>query len=277
MKSLDAESNGQPHEDGNVYPADALSTPRQILFVGTCTAMFTNQVGLGNTLATVGVIGESFGITNQGQLSWLIAGYSLTIGTFILIGGRLGDEFSNKRMFVIGMSWYSLWSLVAGLSVYSSHVLFVFARVFQGMGPALTLPNGLAILGQSCSPGPRKNMSFAWFGASAPFGAIAGFVFGGLFARALVAVDLLEPGDCSRRCSRLRCLDNSSSTCTAKAESINLCKARGFGYSWRTDWCYGPSVVQLCVESGRRCRLVATLRLCVPDSRCAFRRGILLH
>lgn len=138
--------------------------------------MFTNQVGLGNTLTTVGVIGESFGITSQGQLSWLIAGYSLTIGTFILIGGRLGDEFGNKKMFVIGMAWYSLWSMVAGLSVYSSHVLFIFARIFQGMGPAMTLPNGLGILGKSYSPGPRLNMSFAWFGGSAPFGAIAGFL-----------------------------------------------------------------------------------------------------
>lgn len=179
------ESNQQPTNDTIVYPADALSAPRQILFIGTlCTSMATNQIGLGNTMATVGVIGESFGITNPGQLSWLIAGYSLTVGTFILIGGRLGDEFGNKKMFVLGMSWYSLWSLVAGLSVYSSHVLFIFARVFQGMGPALTLPNGLAILGQSYSPGPRKNMAFAWFGGSAPFGAIAGFLFGGLFALA---------------------------------------------------------------------------------------------
>ncbi|KPM44447.1 Drug resistance protein [Neonectria ditissima] len=80
------------------------------------------------------------------------------------------------------MIWFSLWSLVAGLSIYSGHVLFIFARIFQGIGPALTLPNGLTILGQSYSPRPRKNMSFAWFGGSAPFGAIAGFVFGGLFA-----------------------------------------------------------------------------------------------
>ncbi|KIW29097.1 uncharacterized protein PV07_04937 [Cladophialophora immunda] len=181
----DAELNGTSEKDVPTYPADMLSIPRQILFVGTlCTAMFTNQVGMGNTLTTVGVIGNSFGITNQGQLSWLIAGYSLTVGTFILIGGRLGDEFGNKKLFVIGMSWYALWSLVAGLSVLSSHVLFVFARVFQGMGPALTLPNALAILGQSYSAGPRKNMAFAWFGGSAPFGAIAGFLFGGLFALA---------------------------------------------------------------------------------------------
>lgn len=168
----------------HVYPAEMLSTPRQILFVGTlCTAMFTNQCGLGNTLTTVSVIGRSFGITNDGQLSWLIAGYSLTIGTFILTGGRLGDELGHKRTFITGMAWYSIWCLIAGLSIYSSHILFIFARVFQGIGPALTLPNGLAMLGQSYSPGPRKNMAFAWFGGSAPFGAIAGFLFGGSFAQ----------------------------------------------------------------------------------------------
>ncbi|OAL37963.1 hypothetical protein AYO20_02796 [Fonsecaea nubica] len=182
----DAEHNEPPEKTGAVYPADTLSLPRQIFFIGTlCTAMFTNQVGMGNTLTTVGVIGDSFGITNPGQRSWLIAGYSLTIGTFILIGGRLGDEFGNKNLFVVGMGWYALWSLVAGLSVFSSSaVLFIFARVFQGMGPALTLPNALAILGRSYSPGPRKNMAFAWFGGSAPFGAIAGFLCGGLFALA---------------------------------------------------------------------------------------------
>ncbi|KAM0425862.1 hypothetical protein ACHAPT_008800 [Fusarium lateritium] len=181
----DVESSPQPDQGKDLYSAESLSTSRQILLVGTlCTAMLTSQIGLGNTLATVGLIGGSFGITNPGQLSWLIAGYSLTLGTFILIGGRLGDEFGHKKMFVIGMVWYSLWSLVAGLSVYSTHVLFTFARVFQGMGPALTLPNALAILGRSYAPGPRQNMAFAWFGGSAPFGAIAGFLFGGLFALA---------------------------------------------------------------------------------------------
>lgn len=180
----DAESNTPtPKEEENVYPADALSTLRKILFTGTlCTAMFTNQVGLGNTLSTVGIIGDSFGSTNSGQLTWLIAGYSLTIGTFILVGGRLGDEFGNKKLFVIGMAWFALWSLIAGVSVFSSPVLFIFSRVFQGMGPALTLPNGLAILGASFSPANR-NMAFAWFGGSAPFGAVVGFAFGGLFGQ----------------------------------------------------------------------------------------------
>lgn len=115
------------------FPADVLSTGRQILFVGTiCTAMFTNQFGMANTIAIVGIVGKSFGISSEdaGHLPWLVAGYSLTIGTFILIGGRLGDEFGHKRLFLIGMCWYALRSLVAGVSTHASHgggyILFVF-------------------------------------------------------------------------------------------------------------------------------------------------------
>ncbi|EXJ86790.1 hypothetical protein A1O3_03744 [Capronia epimyces CBS 606.96] len=181
--SPDAEA-AQPSKGDDVYPADAFSLPRRILFIATvCMSMYINQLCLCNILTTLHIIGDSFGISNPGTLSWLIAGYSLTIGTFILISGRLGDEFGNKKMFVLGMGWLSLWSLVAGLSVYSNHVLFVFARVFQGMGPALTLPNALGIFGKSFSEGPR-NMAFAWFAAAAPFGAMTGLVFGSLFAMA---------------------------------------------------------------------------------------------
>jgi len=164
------------------YPADAYSTPRQILFIATvCMSMFTNQLGLCNILTTLKIIGDDFGISTPGQLSWLIAGYSLTVGTFILISGRLGDEFGNKKMFVIGMSWLSLWSLVAGLSVYSNHVLFIFARVLQGIGPAMALPNALAIFAKSFSERPR-NMAFAWFAATSPYGSVTGLICGPLFA-----------------------------------------------------------------------------------------------
>ncbi|KAK9591495.1 hypothetical protein V6Z92_004552 [Aspergillus fumigatus] len=172
-------------QDDHVYIADTLPLRRQIPFILTiCSAMYTNQLGLGQTMDIVRIIGDWYGITNSNELSWLVAGYSLTIGTFVLIAGRLGDDFGHKRMFVIGMGWYALWTLVCGLAVYSTQVLFIFARVFQGMGPAVTLPNAIAILGQSYAPGPRKNMAFAFFGGSAPFGAISGFATGGLFALA---------------------------------------------------------------------------------------------
>lgn len=90
--------------------------------------------------------------------------------------------FGYKTIYLIGMSWFSLWSLVCGLAVYSNHVLFVFGRVLQGIGPALILPNGLAILGATYAPGRKKSLAFAAFAATAPAGSVIGATFSGLFA-----------------------------------------------------------------------------------------------
>ncbi|KAL4885432.1 major facilitator superfamily domain-containing protein [Aspergillus karnatakaensis] len=167
-----------------VYPADSYNFIQRTIFITTvCSSMFLNQLGLCNTLTTLEIIGESFGVHDPGNLSWTISGYGLTLGTFILIGGRLGDEFGNKIIFVIGTGWLALTSMMAGVSVYSSWPVYVLARVLQGLGPALTVPNALAIMGKSFSERPR-NMGFAWFAASAPVGAMGGFVFGPLFAMA---------------------------------------------------------------------------------------------
>lgn len=162
-----------------------VSLPREVLVVGFITlAQFTTQVGLGQTLSILHVIGKSFGINNPGIESWLIAGYSLTVGTFILLSGRLGDVFGYKRMLVIGYAWFALWELVAGLSIYSNYVLFIWARVLMGIGPSICLPNALALLGILYEPGKRKNMAFAVFGACAPGGSIVGSTFAALFALA---------------------------------------------------------------------------------------------
>ncbi|KAI9710082.1 MAG: hypothetical protein M1820_002884 [Bogoriella megaspora] len=177
------DNNDLARTKSSVSIADTMSLPHEILFVAIiCLAQFMTQAGLGQCLAILHIIGASFSLTNPGSLSWLIAGYSLTVGTFILFSGRLGDVFGYKRLLIIGFSWFSLWSLVAGLSIYSNHVLFVFARVLQGIGPAIVLPNGLAILGATYAPGRRKDMVFALFGACAPGGALVGGVFAALFA-----------------------------------------------------------------------------------------------
>lgn len=163
--------------------AETLPLAKEIVFVGTiCCAQFMTQGGLGQCLDILHVIGDDFGLTNPGELSWLIAAYSLTVGTFILLAGRFGDVYGYKKMLIIGFLWFSLWSMIAGLAVYSNHVLFNFARAFQGMGPAICLPNALAILGSVYPPGPRKAMVFALFGATAPGGAVIGSLFAGLFS-----------------------------------------------------------------------------------------------
>ncbi|KAI1773597.1 MFS general substrate transporter [Hypoxylon cercidicola] len=167
----------------NMSIADTFSLPREILFVLViCFAQLFTQAGLGQSISIIRHIGDSFDITDPGEMSWFIAGYSLTVGTFILFSGRLGDLYGHKTMFLIGMGWFSVWSVICGLAIYANHVLFIFARVLQGVGPAIVLPNGLAILGVTYAPGRRKEMVFACFGAMAPTGSILGGVFAGLFA-----------------------------------------------------------------------------------------------
>ena len=74
--------------------------------------------------------------------------------------------------------------MVAGLAVYSNYILFIFARVLQGIGAAIVMPNALAIFGATYAPGRRKAMVFAIFGACAPNGSIAGSAMAGVLALA---------------------------------------------------------------------------------------------
>ncbi|KAJ5654885.1 major facilitator superfamily-domain-containing protein [Penicillium lividum] len=163
---------------------DTFSPLREVAFVIiVCMSQFITQANIGICISALDIVGDSFSITEPGILSWFIAGYSLTVGTFILFFGRCGDVFGYHRMFLIGFSWLAIWSMVAGVSVYSNYVLFVFARVLQGLGPAMLLPNGLALLGATYRPGKKKNMVFALFGATAPNGAVLGAVFSAIFSQ----------------------------------------------------------------------------------------------
>lgn len=163
--------------------AHSFSPAHEFVFVAVvCMAQFMTQAALGACLSPLDIIGESFDITNPGILSWLIAGYSLTVGTFILFFGRCGDLFGYRLMLLVGFSWFSIWSLVAGVSIYSNYILFIFARALQGLGPAMLFPNALAILGATYPPGNKKRLIFALFGGMAPSGAVVGAVFAALLA-----------------------------------------------------------------------------------------------
>jgi MFS family permease len=166
------------------------SLPREIAFVGVlCMAQLMTQAGLGQSIAPLHIIGDSFSITSPGQLSWIPAAYSLTVGTFILIAGRLGDLYGHKRFFIAGFLWYGFWSLMAGFSVYVQRgggkgaIFFYVCRALQGIGPAFLLPNAIAILGRTYAPGRRQEMIFSLFGATAPSGFNLGAVFSSLFAQ----------------------------------------------------------------------------------------------
>jgi MFS family permease len=159
-----------------------MSIFREAIFVAmVCSAQLITQACLAQSITPLHIIGNSFSITSPSYLSWMPAAYSLTVGTFILPSGRLGDLFGHKKMFVAGYLWLALWSLIAGVSVYSGQILFDVCRAFQGIGPALLLPNAIAILGRTYPPGRRKDMVFSIFGSTAP----GGFLIGALFSALL--------------------------------------------------------------------------------------------
>lgn len=172
----------QPDAPKNI--ADSFSVPREIAFIFTvCLAQMLQLAGLGQSIAPLHIIGDSFGISNPGQLSWTAAAYSLTVGTFILPAGRLGDIFGHKKLFMVGAAWYGLWNILAGVSVYSRFEFYAVCRGFEGMGASIMVPNALALIGRVYAIGDKKNVIFGLFGASAPIGWMFGVLFSAIFAQ----------------------------------------------------------------------------------------------
>jgi MFS family permease len=163
------------------------SVAGEVIFVAiVVSSQLLTQACLAVSIVPQHIIGRSFGVDNQpAQLSWFSAGYSLTVGTFILIAGRLGDVFGHKNFFVGGYAWFAVWSAVAGAAAYSNLAFFIFCRAMQGIGPAFLLPNAIAILSRAYEPGPRQNLIFSLFGATAPGGFLLGAVFSSLLSQRL--------------------------------------------------------------------------------------------
>jgi MFS family permease len=156
---------------------------QEIFFIFViCMAQLFTTSGLALSVVTGHIIGESFPNTTPGLLSWFAAAYGLTVGTFILVAGRLGDLYGHKLMFIIGFSWMGLWSLLAGFSVWSNAIFFCVCRAFQGVGAGLLLPNAIAIFGRTYPPGRMKELAFSLFGAAAPGGSVVGGVFAALIS-----------------------------------------------------------------------------------------------
>lgn len=168
----------------------AMTPLQEVAFVATiCLCHFLTQAGLAQSIAPLSIIAKSFTTpTHAPSPSWYSAAYSLTVGTFILPSGRLGDVYGPKMLFVIGWLWFSFSSLAAGFNPRISggsgggETFFCFCRAMQGIGPALLMPNGLAILGRTYEDGNRKNLIFALFGASAPVGFVIGAIMSSLLA-----------------------------------------------------------------------------------------------
>ncbi|KAK5000185.1 hypothetical protein LTR66_000907 [Elasticomyces elasticus] len=179
-----ADSEALPSKDPLPPQQIRLGTLPEVMFIGVVViSNFMALAALGQAISPVHIIAGSFGVNNPGEEAWFSAAYSLTLGTFILISGRLGDILGHKRMFVFGYAFLGVWSCFAGFAVYPGRqVFFDVCRAMQGMGSALLAPNALALLARAYPPGIKKNIVFSLFGAMAPWGFVVGALFGAVYS-----------------------------------------------------------------------------------------------
>ncbi len=124
---------------------------------------------------------------NEAVLELVVAGYGVAYAVLLVLGGRLGDLFGRRRLFLAGMAAFGLTSLACGLAPDAWSL--VAARVAQGASAAAMLPQVLATI-QATTTGPRRAKAMGLYGATAGLSMVAGQVLGGV----LVAADIAGTG-----------------------------------------------------------------------------------
>jgi len=112
------------------------------------------------------------------SLSWVMNGYTLTFGGLLLLGGRAGDILGRRRMFIAGITVFTLASLGGGLA--NSAGLLLVARAVQGAGGALASPAVLALIVGSFPEGRERTRALAIYTGVVTGGASLGLVLGGV-------------------------------------------------------------------------------------------------
>ncbi|KAK5327595.1 hypothetical protein LTR93_002980 [Exophiala xenobiotica] len=115
----------------------------------------------------------------QASSVWPATAFSLVIAATLLVFGRLGDMYGGYPVYLLGLAWLVVWSVICGFSV--NPLMMDLCRALQGLGPAAFLPTGVMLIGTVYRPGPRKNLVFALYGTFA----VIGFYFG-IFCAGLV-------------------------------------------------------------------------------------------
>ncbi|MGA7835148.1 MAG: MFS transporter [Acidimicrobiales bacterium] len=112
------------------------------------------------------------------NLEWLITAYSLTFGGLLLFGGRTGDLFGKRRMFMIGIAVFALSSLLGGLA--TNDFWLIITRGMQGIGGAIAAPTALSLIATNFPEGRERNRAMGVYAAMSGGGGAVGLLLGGL-------------------------------------------------------------------------------------------------
>jgi len=117
----------------------------------------------------------------ESSLQWVVTGYALTFGGFLLLGGRAADLLGRRRILMVGLAVFTAASLGCGLATTDS--VLIPMRCLQGLGAAIVLPAALSIVMNMFPEGAERNKALGVWGAIGASGATVGVMAGGLLTR----------------------------------------------------------------------------------------------
>jgi EmrB/QacA subfamily drug resistance transporter len=118
---------------------------------------------------------------SSASLAWVVNAYLLTFGGFLLLGGRLGDLFGHRKIFLYGITIFTLASLACGLS--TTQLFLITARVIQGVGGAILSAVSLSLVMNLFTEPNERAKAMGFFGFVAAGGGSVGVLLGGLLTQ----------------------------------------------------------------------------------------------
>jgi EmrB/QacA subfamily drug resistance transporter len=147
-----------------------------MVLVIACMAQF--MVVLDITVVNIALPSMQRGLHfSPANLQWIVNGYTLVFGGFLLLGGRAADLFGRKRLFLIGVGVFTLASMLNGLAQSSG--MLIIGRGLQGLGGALVSPAALSIVTTTFSDGEQRTKALGVWSAIAAGGSAVGLLVGG--------------------------------------------------------------------------------------------------
>ena len=141
-----------------------------------CAAFFMVILDSAIVIVALPSIETDLGFSEQG-LQWVLSAYAVTFAGLLLLGGRAADLLGRRRVFMVGLLFFTAASLLCGLA-WSAGAL-IGARAFQGIGAAIMTPTALSIISTTFPEGSERNKALGAWGMMGGIGATAGWLIGG--------------------------------------------------------------------------------------------------